>query len=458
MTTAGWVALAFAVFGAFSYGAGSILQAVGARRSTSTVRTLGHPLYLIGVGCDLLAWAGSMVALHELAVYLVQSVLAGSLAVTVVAARVFLKSQLRGQDVFAVTVTIGALTVLAMSAGEQEQVTASNGLRIGFCAAALATALIGWGATKVASPGVVAALAGLSLGAGALSGRALTVPEQPMEHLSATALAVVTEPFTWALVVFTVTGMLLYTNALQHGQVGPVTAILWIGEVIAPSAIALVLLGDTVRVGWEMSAAIAGLITVGAAVLLAMAPATGATAQPPEVEPSGAPRPALPLTGRRPAALPSRVGPLGTVLWWGSPASPLPLWRPPRRAMVARPPAAEPIWDRPHRSDVPAIEASRPAIAAASHRPAALSSRPHQAVPQPPRFEPAQAPALSERPSGAFIWSGPPSSRQAAWSPPERPTPARTPQITAEDRPYRPTSPWAEPPSGLIDQEETGWA
>jgi hypothetical protein len=65
---------------------------------------------------------------------------------------------------------------------------------------------------------------------------------------------------------------------------------------------------------------------------------------------------------------------------------------------------------------------------------------------------------LSERPSGAFIWSGPPSSRQAAWSPPERPTPARTPQITAEDRPYRPTSPWAEPPSGLIDQEETGWA
>ena len=69
------------------------------------MRTLGHPLYLIGIGCDLLAWVGSMIALRELAVYLVESILAGSLAVTVVAARVILKSRLRKRDIAAVVVS-----------------------------------------------------------------------------------------------------------------------------------------------------------------------------------------------------------------------------------------------------------------------------------------------------------------------------------------------------------------
>ena len=140
------------------------------------MRTLGHPLYLIGIGCDLLAWVGSMIALRELAVYLVESVLAGSLAVTVVAARFILKSRLRKRDVAAVVVSVAALTVLAMSAGPQETSRRRHRLRLGFCAAAVAVALIGWGAAQAGSPGLVAALAGLSLGGAALVGRALPCP------------------------------------------------------------------------------------------------------------------------------------------------------------------------------------------------------------------------------------------------------------------------------------------
>ena len=67
------------------------------------------------------------------------------------------------------------------------------------------------------------------------------------EAASASAvLAIVTEPVTGALLIFAVTGMLLYANALQRGDVGPVTAVLWIAEVIAPSAMALLMLGDDV--------------------------------------------------------------------------------------------------------------------------------------------------------------------------------------------------------------------
>lgn len=387
MTVAGWVALAITVFGAFSYAAASILQSVGARRSTGTVRTMGHPLYLIGTACDLLAWAGSMIALRELAVYLVESVLAGSLAVTVVAARLILKSRLRNRDVAAVVVSVGALAVLAMSAGPQESVAASNGLRVWFCAVALAMAAIGWGTAKVGSPGVVAAMAGLCLGGAALAGRALPVPAQPMQHVSATALAIVTEPLTAALVTFAVTGMLLYAHALQHGQVGPVTAVLWIAEVVAPSAVALVFLGDAVRPGWDLPAAVAGLVTVGAAALLATAPANDAPVRPPDALPATVPRPALPAV-----AQPADHRYAEKIIRWGPP----PIWVPPQRtstALTARPVAAELTWNPPHpvrprwadpqAPDTDTVEAPRPAFPAPAPWPTRQPPPPYPIEPVP---------------------------------------------------------------------------
>ncbi|GIJ59338.1 hypothetical protein Vau01_068540 [Virgisporangium aurantiacum] len=384
MTLSGWIALAMAVFGAFSYGVGSILQAVGAMRSTGTVRTLGHPIYLLGVGCDLLAWAASMVALRELVVYQVQSVLAGSLAVTVVAARLVLSSRLRRRDVAAVMITIAALTVLAMSAGPQEPVLPSPAVRLGFCVAAVSLAVIGWGATKVSSPGVVAALAGTAFGGAALCGRTLPMPtESP--NVPAFALALISEPLTAALVTFAAAGMLLYTNALQHGQVGPVTAVLWIGEVVAPSAVGIALLGDTVRPGWGAAAAAAGLVTIGAAIVLATAPVSStatvtsaATAPSTQAVAQTVPAPVAAIGAARPPMWPSVAwhepswrgvfrhksvemvpftdqqattirwwGPsftdrqAGTYWWWGPLADPQLIWIPPDRTRRA---PTEPVW------------------------------------------------------------------------------------------------------------------
>ena len=338
MTAAGGLALAIAVFGAFSYAAASILQAVAARRSRGTVRTMGHPLYLLGICCDLLAWVGAMIALRELAVYLVESILAGSLALTVVAARLFLSSSLRKRDTAAVVATLAALTVLAMSAGSQDDVTASSALRFAFCAAALAMAVTGWAAARARAPaGVVAALAGLSLGGAALVGRALPMPAQPQRDVSATAVAIATEPLTAALVTLAVTGMLLYAHALQHGDVGPVTAVHWTAEVVAPSAVAVAFLGDTFRPGWALPATVAGLVTVGAAVLLATAPANHAAARP-EPVPARIPPPAPPAPRPTPDHRYAE-----RIIWWGPP----PIWRPPERsyAAVAAQPVAELTWN-----------------------------------------------------------------------------------------------------------------
>ncbi|GAA2713577.1 hypothetical protein [Actinoplanes palleronii] len=377
MTTAGWVALSIAIGGSLCYAVGSILQAIGARRSTSAVSTLGHPLYLIGIALDMAAWLGSMIALRELAVYLVESVLAGSLAITALAAWLFLGSRLRRRDVAAIAITMCALAGLALSAGQQTMVAASSGLRIGFCVALVVVLVLGWAATRTGVPGLIAAVGGLSVGAAALGGRALHLPDDEMTTMGSAAWTIATEPLTWVLLVFAANGMVMYANALQRGDVGRVTAVHWTGEVIAPSVIALTILGDTVRPGWEPVALGAALVTVCCAIVLASAPATVATAAekaepgalPAGVEPHALPAPplpvlfgaaghpvaglvpieawrlAIPLEARWPALQPPLVRGYGVIVWWGPAWAPLPIWVPPDRTLVPR--------DRPKLADRP---------------------------------------------------------------------------------------------------------
>jgi hypothetical protein len=271
------MALAFAIMGAAGYGVASVLQAIGARRGRGMMRTLRDPFYLCGLGLDLLAWLASLVALRTLPVYQVQAVLAGSLAVTVVVARIVLAARLRAVDLAAVAVTVVALAALAVSSGPQDPVTVAGATRFGLVTAAVAMALAGWAVARRGSPNAAGALAGLAFGGAALCARAVTLPANAQPN--ATSLATIAaDPLAWALAGYGATGILLYANALERGQVGPATALLWIVEVIAPSSIGVVLLGDTVRAGWTLIAATAVIATVAAAAVLANAPAYAAVA------------------------------------------------------------------------------------------------------------------------------------------------------------------------------------
>jgi hypothetical protein len=228
--------------------------------------------------------------------------------------------------------------------------------------------------------------------------------------------------------------------------------------VVAPSAVALVLLGDAVRPGWELRAAIAGLITVGAAVMLATASSAGSTAPPVDASAPPVRGAAIPVGGRLPLALPSRDSESGTILWWGSPTGPLPIWRPPNRTHTAAVPQAVPIGAGPHAAPAPmwtGPEAARPL-------PVVPAPRPLPAVPvlPPPEYEPEQPPSSPR--SGTVIWAGPPAGAQAIWKPPDRtrtapappvaaePSPVRpVPEEPREERPYRSRSAWVDPPAGL---------
>ncbi|WP_239143316.1 hypothetical protein [Actinoplanes philippinensis] len=394
-----WFALGMAVFGAFSYATGSILQAIGAKRSHSTASTLGHPLYLIGIVFDIVAWIGAIVALQHLAVYVVESVLAGSLAVTAVAAWLFLGSRLRGRDVAAIVCTTGALGVLALSAGQQHEMLPSTEVRVGLASALVLLWALGYGATKTGRPGLIAVIGGFSLGGAAISGRALQFPEEEMREFTTGAVAVVSEPVLWTMIAFALTGMLLYASALQGGEVGRVTAVHWTGEVVLPSIIALTLIGDTVRPGWELPALAAGLVTVGSAIVLASAPAAvapagddpvpahlhgGAVVVPPPragaLLPAEAWRLAIPAEAYWPALQPPLVRGYGSFRWWGSPTTPQPLWIPPDRTLT--PPNAIPAWAGPQLPESRTAPADGPQPVL--HRPRRPAT-PRHALPSPRR-------------------------------------------------------------------------
>jgi hypothetical protein len=201
---------------------------------------------------------------------------------------------------------------------------------------------------------------------------------------------------------------MMYAHALQIGQVGPVTAVHWTAEVIAPSAVALLLLGDTVRAGWELPAAVAGLVTVGAAVLLATAPANSDTHQT-----EAAPAPEVPV-----APVPQRRR--ERVIWWGPP----PIWVPRSRATVAL--AAPPRVRE---------------LATAQHEPATVQREPATAQGEPtasPR-EPAGSPR-------ELTWS--PPAVQPPWAGPHRPDADRDDipvPVLATRPPWPAPAPPAEP-------------
>jgi len=276
---AGWVSLGFAVAAAFGYGLASVAQALAARRGGGTLRTVRHPLYLAGLAGDALAWLASLAALRTLAVYQVQAVLAGSLAVTVVAARLLLGVRLRRRDLAAVVATMAALGVLAACAGPQDPVPASAAVRWGLVGAAVLVAFAGWAAVRCAPVSYSAALAGLAFGGAALCARSVPAPAFSPRDLVAWLSAIASEPLVWALLGFGAAGMVLYAHALRHGQVGPVTAVLWIVEVLVPSVVGVGVLGDTIRAGWQVGAVLAGLTAVAAVVVLATAPGIRTTAR-----------------------------------------------------------------------------------------------------------------------------------------------------------------------------------
>jgi hypothetical protein len=262
------VGLVAAFCAAVSNSAAGLLEAAGGRRAAGARRLLSQPLYLVGLGVDVLGFALTVLALRYLPVFAVQAVLAGSIAITALAAHRLYAQPLHRADRLAIAACVGGLTVVAASAGTDAEPTARVGIiLLGTSLVLAAVAVPVW---RAARPVPCAVVAGLGFGGVALAVRALHLSPTLAEDL--TTLPV--EPSAYAFAVFAALGVATYTRALTHGEVATVTGVLVVTEAVVPGLAGVVLLGDTVRPGWAWACAVGLLLAVGGAAVLSRSDVT----------------------------------------------------------------------------------------------------------------------------------------------------------------------------------------
>lgn len=260
MTLLAWGA---ALAAAVGYGVASVLQAVGSSRATGPA-VLRQPMYVAGLAFDGLAWLASLVALRTLPLFVVQSVLTASVAVTAVLAWTFLGTRLRRRDSVAIGLMVLALVGLAV-AFAPGPATAPAGLT-GWVLAALG--VVGVLTAVSYSRGgslLLAALAGAAFAGAAVAARAL--------DLSGSGLALAGQPLAWAVLGYGAVGTLAYARSLERGPVGPATAVLWSVESVVAGLVGVLALGDAVRPAWAGVAVAGVVVTVLSCVVLATGPA-----------------------------------------------------------------------------------------------------------------------------------------------------------------------------------------
>lgn len=257
----GW-ALVAAVGIAVAYGLATVLQSVGARSTPSSsgldpgliVRLLGSLPYLVGLGLDGAGFVLTVLALQTLPLFVVEAFTAGALAVTAVAAALWLRLPLsRGEWLGVVAVTVG-LVAVGLSAGADQDVVLTTAERwLPLVAVLVLVGLCVGAATIPGRLGVTAlgAMAGLGFGLVGIATRMLADP------ISIGGL--LTDPAAYALVAAGAVSLLALATALQRGSVTAATAAMVVAETVIPSLVGLAFLGDTVRPGYE-AVAVAGMV------------------------------------------------------------------------------------------------------------------------------------------------------------------------------------------------------
>ncbi len=255
-----------AFLAALMYGAAAIFQAM-ATRSVDTVhaldvrllfRLLRSPSFDTSLALTLGGFALHLVALRRLPLFLAQSGIAASLAVTAVLAVLVFHDHLTKIEWWAVAGVCAGIALLSLSAGDVGDDPATSSLTITLIAALvlmIIVALVSHWLQGALATGLLGLMAGVGYAIVGISARIL--PGFSVAELAGAGTA-------YLLVVAGVLAFLLYSVSLQRGSVTVATAPMIAAQTIVPSIIGLALLGDTIRSGFGPAATL-GFVLAGAA-------------------------------------------------------------------------------------------------------------------------------------------------------------------------------------------------
>ena len=249
------------------FGLAAVLQAVATGRTERRpgldprllLQLARQPVFLASLALNGLGFALHITALQSLPLFLVQAIIAGSVAVTaVLSVRVTGASLARAQW-FAVALVVLGLTMLGPSATTGQAAPGGPRAALLLLAAIGLVVLAAWFAARVrgaAGAVLLGLLAGTGFGVVAVSARLLP----PY------GAALLGSPLAYVLPLAGATAFLLYSAAMQRGSVTTTTAALVITQTGVPALVGVLLLGDRVREGF-LTLAVAGFVlALGGAV------------------------------------------------------------------------------------------------------------------------------------------------------------------------------------------------
>ncbi len=263
------LALVWVLLAAVLEGAGTTSQAIGAARAHGR-NVMLQPGYLLGWLFDAAGWLLSVIAMRHLPLMVVQPILAMSLAVTVLLNIRVLSIRPSARVMTSIAAVICAVTVLAISAVGGRPAAPPSWLvyAIVVCLGILVL-VTGWLYT-IRRPVLSAVVSGLAYSLSAVSARGV--------HGKAEWESMLTEPLAWMVLGMSVVGAVSYARAVEVAGpkgVTTVTAWLWVVEIVVPSVIGVLVLGDRIRPGWDIPAVAALALAVGATTLLSATAGAG---------------------------------------------------------------------------------------------------------------------------------------------------------------------------------------
>lgn len=252
--------------GAALFGVGAVAQAHAVRRQPGSPdrlldfvrRSLRDGWTMLVVLAYLAGFLLHAVAIWLLPLYLAQAAVSMSLPVTALASR-RVGEHLHAAQWLAVGAVTAGLALLSLGAGRAGDVVTDPlfvaPLWVGF--GLLAAVALGRGRLR---GGGLGALAGLGYAGSAIAVRGVALPVDGVTVAAALAVP-----------AFSLVAFWLYSLGMNDSAVSSATAPLIVGQTFVPSAVGVVLLGDTVRDGWWPAVVLGLLLATYGAVQLGRA-------------------------------------------------------------------------------------------------------------------------------------------------------------------------------------------
>lgn len=231
------------------FGVAAVLQAVATSRAADVevldprllLRLAHQPVFLAALAVNGLGFLLHITALQSLPLFLVQAVIAGSVAVTAVLSVRVVGVRLGRSQWGAVALVVLGLVLLGPTAAEGAAITPGAREPLLLLATVAAVCALAVAVRRVAGPTgtvLLGLLAGTGFGVVAVCARLL--PD--------VGPALLTAPVAYVLVLAGGTAYLVYSAAMQRGSVTTATAAMVITQTVVP-AVAGLFLGDSVRAG-----------------------------------------------------------------------------------------------------------------------------------------------------------------------------------------------------------------